>query len=218
MKKVKYVAGVISILMLAATPVFGGSSFGTMFGSMTTATTVGMGHGAFQGAVGIADLTTFYGGFRYGFSDYTQGRIKLGLVDDQGIDASLVFGADFLYQFWNVNQNTPESKKPFDMGFQGFFEYADFDYFSLVEVGGAVVGSYPFVMKNGNKLTPYGRVNIRMEKANFDVAIPGIDDTNLEFGINAGVHYELTKDLGAYGELQLDGNDGLFLGLDFLTM
>lgn len=218
MKRIKLFGSATLVLMLAVTPVLAGSSAGTLFGSLTTATTVGMGHGAFQGGVGIADLTTVYGAYRYGFSNYTQGRIKLGLADDQNINTKLIFGADFLYQFWDVKQGTAESKKPFDMGFQGFFEYGDFDYVSLLEIGGAVVGSYPFLMSNGHTLTPYGRVDIRMEKSNYDVSIPGLDDTNLEFGINAGVHYQFTKDIGGYGELQLDGNDGIFLGIDFLTM
>jgi len=211
----------MSILMLAVTPVFGESA-GSMFGSLTTASSVGMGHGSFQGVVGVADLTSFYGGFRYGFSDYTQGRIKIGIADDDGIDASLIFGADFMYQFWKVNPQAKQqgqSSQPFDMGIQGFIEYGDFDFFSVLEVGGAIVGSYPFLMKNGSKLSPYGRLNIRMESINVDLGPFGsADDTNLEFGLNGGVHYQFTSSIGGFAEFQLDGNDGIFLGLDFLTM
>ena len=221
MKSKAITASVALLLLLSASPVFGEAA-GSMFGSLNTASSIGMGHGSFQGVVGVADLTSFYGAFRYGFSDYTQGRVKLGVADDDGIDASLIFGADFMYQFWKVNPQAKQqghSSQPFDMGFQGFLEYGDFDWFSVLEVGGAIVGSYPFLMKNGSTLTPYRRLNIRMENVNIDAGPFGTaDDTNLEFGLNGGVHYQFTSSIGGFAEFQLDGNDGIFLGLEFLIM
>jgi hypothetical protein len=218
--KSKAIIACVALIMLFVSPVFGDAA-GTFFGTASTANSVGMGHGSFQGVVGIADATSFYGAFRYGFSDFTQGRIKLGMADDEGIDASLIFGADFMYQFWKVNTQAKQqgqTTQPFDMAFQGFIEYGDFDYFSVLEVGGGVIGSYPFVMQNGHKLSPYGRLNIRMEKLSVDVGPVNGDDTNLEFGLNGGVHYQFTSSIGGYAEFQIDGNDGLFIGLDFLTM
>ena len=40
----------------------------------------------------------------------------------------------------------------------------------------------------------------------------------MKFGLNMGVAWEWTKSTTFYGEIQLDGNDGLFLGFDFDVM
>ena len=218
MKRKALLIGAVMLIALGASPAFGESGFGSFFGCLTTAKPIGMGHGSFQGSVGIADLTSFAGGFRYGFSDYTQGRIQIGMADADGADASLIIGADFLYQFWNVDPKAEENSHPFDMGFQGIFEYGDFDYVSALLFGGGLVGSYPFVMKNGSTLTPYARVNIRLEKLSYDYDIPGIDDNSIEFGLNGGVHYQFTQSLGGYAEFQVGGNDGLLLGIELLAM
>ena len=217
MKGKALVLGAVLLIGLAATPCFADSAVGSFFGTLSTAQPVGMGKGAFQAGVGVGDLTSFFGAFRYGFSEYTQGRLRLGMADDDGVDASIIFGADFMYQFWNV---TPQTKNPIDMSFQGFLEYGDFDWFSVLEVGGAVVGSYPFKMSNGSVLSPYGRLNIRMEKYSADSESPGVDtdDTNLEFGLNGGCHWQITPTIGGFAEFQIGGNEGLFLGMDFLAM
>jgi len=40
-------------------------------------------------------------------------------------------------------------------------------------------------------------------------------DSNLEIGITAGVQWIWTPNVSLFGEVQIDGNDGLFLGVDF---
>ena len=103
------------------------------------------------------------------------------------------------------------------MALGAFGEYYDFENSSAFEIGGQILASYPVKMENGMILTPYGRFNIRLESLSWDNTLPGVDDseTNLEFGLNAGVKWVITKSFDLYGEFQLDGNDGLFFGIDF---
>ncbi len=185
------------------------SAAGSAFGSLTTATTLGQGHGNFGGGVGIADATSVFGTFTYGLSKYTDGRIRLGFRDD--VDAELTFGADFKWQFWNVGQGRRE---PLDMALGGFFEYTDFGPLSVFQFGGQLFASHPFQLSRSGALSPYGRFNARMESFSGG----GASETELEFGLNAGVAWQATPAVALFGEFQLDGNDGVFFGIDFNIM
>ena len=191
-------------------------AIGSSFGCMTTASTQGMGAGSFGVGVGIADATSVVGSFNYGLSRYTDGRLKLGFIDsDASKDMELVFGADFKWQIWDI---TGMTKHPFDMAIGGFFEYVDFGGASVMELGGQCIGSYSFDMTNGRTLTPYGRFNLRMERLSVDFRGDSDSKSELKFGLNAGVAYQITTSINIYGELQIDGNDGLFIGADFSVM
>ena len=186
---------------------------GSAFGTLCTAQPLGMGTGNFSLGVGIADFTSVTGGFGYGLSDHTDGRIRLALVDEEGIDTKLAIGVDFKYQI--VSMDTI-SNGPFDMALGAFGEYADFDVYSVFQLGGQYIGSYPVQLSSGRTLTPYGRFNIRLESISIDT--PGLgdgDETNIEFGLNGGVMWEVTNTISLFGEFQIDGNDGIFFGADF---
>jgi hypothetical protein len=185
------------------------SGVGSAFGCLTTAQALGQGRGNFGGGVGIADATSVFGTFTYGLSKYTDGRIRLGFRDD--VDAELTFGADFKWQFWNIGEGRRE---PLDMALGGFFEYVDVGNFSVFQFGGQLFASYPFRLNRGGTLSPYGRFNTRMESYSGG----GASDTELEFGLNAGVAWQATPAVAFYSEFQLDGNDGLFVGIDFNIM
>ncbi|HOD65915.1 MAG TPA: hypothetical protein PLR32_09095 [candidate division Zixibacteria bacterium] len=216
MKKV--LAAALLAALLAAGEAMAISAQGSGFGTLATARGIGAGRASFAGGVGLADATTAFGMVRYGFADYLEGRFKLGLRDDAGMDAVLQIGADVTYQFWSVG---PQSPNPMDLAFGGMIEYFPPDYLddvdeSLWMFGGYAIGSYPFALNNGMKLSPYGRLNLRVESFGTDVR--GGDNSELEFGLNGGAMLEITPTLNAYGEFQIDGNDGVFLGLEFLIM
>jgi len=200
-----------------------GSSFaidaaGSAFGTLTGASAVGQGKGSFGFGVGVADATSFVGSFTFGLSEYTDGRIKLGLVDQDGADTKFTIGADFKWQYWSYGPNT---NHPFDMAVGGFFEYADYDFLSVVQIGGHLIGSYPIHLKNGGTLAPYARINARLEALSLDrpAGFTGDDsESNLELGFNGGVQWIMTSTVTFYGEFQLDGNDGVFMGVDFNVM
>lgn len=207
MKKVIIYVSVSVLLFSSA--VVAGSGVGSHFGSFATASARGMGEGSFTLGVGIADQNSFIGMFNYGLSRFTDGSIKLALVDfDGGKNDNVEFaiGADFRHQFMMVDS---VSKSPFDMAIGAFFELVN-PGFSILQVGGQLIGSYPVKLEHGRTLTPYGRFNVRLESAN--------DDSELEFGLNAGVAWGLSSSVKLFGEFQFDGNDGIFLGVDLQAL
>jgi hypothetical protein len=189
--------------------------FGTAFGTLTTARALGQGRGNMGLGVGIADATSFFGTFTYGLSKYTDGRIKLGLRDD--FNTKITFGADFKWQFWNVGQGRTE---PLDGAIGGFFEFEDYGGGSVFQIGAQLLGSYPFQLSRGGTLSPYGRFNVRVEAKSYEQPIAGntSSSTDLEFGLNGGVKWSATPTIDLYGEFQIDGNDGVFFGIDFNVM
>ena len=212
-KSVLLPLSVLLLLTLNTGAAFGFDAVGSAFGTLTTAKAMGQGKGDFGFGVGIADATSFVGSFSYGLSEYTDGRIKLGIVDADGSDTKLTIGADFKWQFWNVG---PQSTNPFDMAVGGFFEYVDYDILSVVQIGGQVIGSYPVALKNGGSIEPYGRFNVRLEALSLDLpANSRLDDSesNLEVGLAGGVKWSATETVGLFGEFQIDGNDGVFFGI-----
>jgi len=215
----KKVAAVLILgLLLTATSVNAIEAVGSSFGNLTTAKVLGQGKGNFGFGVGIADNTSFVGTFAYGLSQYSEGRLKLGLVDPGYGDAKLTLGADYKWQFWNVG---PNSKNPFDFAVGAIFEYVDFDALSVLQFGGQLIGSYPIHLKRGGTLSPYGRFNARVEWLSWEFQSPFSDsdsDSNLEVGLNGGVQWQMTSTVASYVEFQIDGNDGVFLGIDFNVM
>jgi hypothetical protein len=188
------------------------AALGSAFGALATADPIGQGRGEFGFGVGIADATSFTGSFTYGLSQYMNGRIKLGLLDSDGSDMKFVLGGDFGWQFLGVDMNR---NRPFDLAAGGLFEYVSFDYGSVLQLGAHITGSYPFKLSTGGELIPYGRFNVRMESVSWDSPLAGADDsdTNLEVGFNGGVKWKLAPTVSLFGEFQIDGNDGVFLGV-----
>ncbi len=221
---------VVTLLVLLVVPhSYAGDALGSSFGTLSTARTVGYGHGVTYLGVGFADLNSVVGMFDYGVGEYTDLRFKIGLTDDSYSDATTTFGAEFKYQMFDKNLSPND---PFDMALGGMIEYVDFDGASGLQFGAFALGSRAYEMKNGNILAPYCRFGIRIEKSEWDTLrrIPGgegEDDTfvsdsksesELKFGLNCGVNWQLSKNFGFFGELQLDGNDGLFLGLSYSVL
>lgn len=197
------------ILMAACIPVTvmaGGA--GSVFGGLSTAQPYGQGIGTIGISGGIADANSFGGWFGYGMSKYVDGRIKLAFWD-AGPSTQLALGGDFKWQFWSVAEG---SRYPMDMALGGFLEYLDGDGGSVTEIGSHLVASYPFRLSNGSTLSPYGRLNVRIEHVSV------VDKSDIRFGLNAGAAWEASRNLKFFGEFQIDGNDGVFLGVEFGVM
>ena len=212
----RFVILMTAALLLAIGATSSYAAFGSAFGSLATAKTVGQGVGDFGGGIGIADATSFFANFTYGTSQYTDIKLKLGLIDADASDTKLVLGADFKWQYLS----TLADKTPVDLAFGGLVEYTDFDFASVFQIGAFVSSSYPMALKNGGTLTPYGRFNARLESISYDHPLAGRDDSesNLEVGLHGGVEWQATDVLKLYGEFQLDGNEGLFLGINLNVM
>ena len=210
MNKVISRAAILVAILLFASPLYADSA-GLLTGCLTTAQTVGFGQGNIGGFAGFGDdVTTIFGAITYGFSDYTEGRFKLGFADPDGsnTDPQITIAADFKYQFMDVNSKA--RKQPLDMAFGFLFEWVDFDGVSVIQLGGDLIGSYPFKLSGGSTLSPYGRVNIRLERIS-----NGDSDSNFEGGFNTGVKWDISPSVALFGEIQMDGNTGFFTGIDF---
>ncbi|MEW6049651.1 MAG: hypothetical protein AB1644_01105 [Candidatus Zixiibacteriota bacterium] len=204
MKKTAWIVAIACLLFGLNVAAY--DAVGTAFGALTTAQSLGQGKANIGAGVGIADATSVFGQLSYGLSKYTDGRLKLGLVDDYNTE--LAFGADFKWQFLST---TGDSRRPMDMALGGFFEFTEFGGQTLFQFGGQFFGSRSFRMSNGSALTPYGRFNARLESIE-DA------DTKIRFGLNGGCAWAVSTTINLYGEFQLDGNDGVFFGIDFNMM
>ncbi|MBD3403295.1 hypothetical protein GF420_10405 [candidate division GN15 bacterium] len=215
----RMLATVVCLVILLCGSGYTIDAAGSAFGNLTTAKTIGPGKANFGGGVGIADATSFFGMFTYGMSAETDFRAKLGLIDADGADTKFTLGVDAKWQMWEY---VPDGRHPFDMSLGGMFEYVDYDGLSVWQLGAFVLGSYPIQLQGGGgTLAPYGRVNIRLENLSLDLP-PGFSgddsESNLEFGFHGGVSWSPTEATTLYGEFQLDGNDGVFFGIDFNVM
>jgi len=212
MKITVWIVAILCVMLGASA--FAYDAVGSAFGALSTAEALGQGKANLGAGVGIADATSAFGQLTYGLSKYVDGRLKLGLRDDQ--DTKLALGGDFKWQFISSDQT---NRKPVDMAVGGFFEYTDFGGLSAFQVGGQFFGSRSFKMSNGSSLIPYGRFNVRLEALSWDSNGPGDDsDTKLRFGLNAGCSWKMTPTIDLFGEFQLDGNDGVLFGIDFNVM
>jgi hypothetical protein len=223
---------VAALLAFATTAL--ADNFGSTFGALTTASATGRGETYLGGRVGIADATSFVASIGRGFTDKADGRFKMGLIDDELFKTELILGADLKWQVWNVETpaaqgQTAASKYPFDLAVGPFAEWVKFGFDNnlvlesetVFQLGAQIVGSYPVHLKNGALLSPYSRINLRNEwySANLAPGVPstgGLTDSHLALGFNRGLAWRprgMTTVF--YGEIQIDGNDGVFLGADF---
>ena len=113
----KVIGAALALTLLAGTAWADGA--GSVFGAMKTARAMGQGRTDATVGVGLADATSFFGTIAYGMGKYTDGRLKLALVDDEGTDGvHLGLGGDMTWQFWSVDQS---GRYPIDMGIGGLF-------------------------------------------------------------------------------------------------
>ncbi|MGH8016112.1 MAG: hypothetical protein ACREBV_07975, partial [Candidatus Zixiibacteriota bacterium] len=198
---------------------------GSAFGTQATAQSVGHRVGYFGVGVGIADFTSVVGTFDYGLSKFTTGRLKLGFTDDgDNADMALSMGAEVRWQIWRAGG---VNKRPVDLAVGPMIEYfkigsnvgpTNFDL-SVFQFGGFVMGSHGFMTSGGNVVTPYAKLNVRVEDVKLEVTGFGdVSESDLRVGLGTGVAYQMTKTMNLYGELQFDGNNGVFLGVDFKVM
>ncbi len=213
MKRTLLIAAVL--VGLLATAAYADSSVGSAFGTLTTARSIGAGRANFGAGVGIGDNgTSVLGQLKYGLSTYTDGRLKFALFDPDGPgDLGIALGGDFKWQFWSAGKKN----EPLDLGTGMFLEYIGQNHFHTFEIGGQILGSYPFDLQQGGVLSPYGRFNVRIEAKSYSPPAPyaHASATDIAFGFNGGVAWEPTKVITLFGEFQIDGNDGVFFGIDF---
>jgi len=222
MKKLITIA-ILMVVALAGTNAMAGA--GSVFGTQATAVAIGHRAGYFGLGLGVADLTSVVGTFDYGLSKYTTGRLKLGFADDGAqSDLQLSMGAEMRWQIWQVGGI---NKRPIDLAIGPMIEYFKFDEgsattrnsLSIFQFGGFLLGSHSFAVSGGQLMTPYAKLNVRIEDAHLKTYTGiNVSNSDLKVGLGTGVAYQLTNTINLYGEFQVDGNNGLFIGADFKVM
>nr|MBN2276300.1 hypothetical protein [candidate division Zixibacteria bacterium] len=212
MKKAILPVILLALIGLSASGTLAEESIGLATGCLTTADAADFGVGYVGGFAGFGDdVTSVFGTVTYGFSDYTEGRLKFGFadLDAPNTDPQILLGVDMKYELMDYYDKL--KKNPFDLAVGGFIEYVDYENYSTFELGANVIGSLPFKFNSGHRIIPYSRFNIRWERysANDD------SDSNFRLGANFGGKFEVTREFSLYAELQIDGNSGLFTGLEF---
>lgn len=158
--------------------------------------------GIYDDAIGVL------GQYRYGVGGYTDIGFKLGLLDLDGrnSDAAIDFAFDVKYQVMEMKM-----RDPFELSVDGAVEFLFAEDLNIVSFGFAPIGSYIVQLKNGRTLEPYGRLQMRVERWDFD----GGDDTDFQLGFNMGTAFELSGSTRVLGELQFDDQFGFFFGAEF---
>lgn len=203
----------IAVLLLAA-----GNASAQFLGQMSSADALDKSTGKIGGYLVAADgATAVVGSLRYGFSEYVEGRARLGFIDADNDDMNLILGADFKFQLWGYQQ--PDY--PFNLALGSVFEFIDFDNGSLLGLGGSVIGSIPIELNtrqstvNAKRRTiePYGRFNLRMERR----SVNDKSDTDLEFGFNLGAVFSVIDLVDFTAEFQFDEDTAFLIGIDILA-
>jgi hypothetical protein len=191
-----------------------GTASAQFLGQMSPASVLPANTGKFGGYVILAEHATgVVGSLRYGFSEFLEGRARLGFIDPEGGDLGVIFGGDFKYLLWKYKEN----QNPIDLSLGGFLEYADQIHGSLLGLGGSVIGSLPFHLENNRTIEPYARVNLRMQRASFDSGYGHASHTDLKGGLNVGALFAVTPLVDFTAEIQIDDEWAFLIGVDFVA-
>ena len=185
------------------------SDFGGFFGQLSTAEAIPPGAIDIGAYIGFyEDANALFGRFCVGLFTDADLDIKSGVLDTEGgDDPDFMIGSSFKYHFYHKY----ESAAP-DMAFSTMLEYYDAGKDASVWlIGFGLIGSYPIELMNDSYLTPYGRVNTRIER----VSAGSYKDTDFDIGLNVGAQYALSERVQFYTELQIDDQIGFIGGINF---
>jgi len=169
------------------------------------------------------------GSVRYAFGNYTEGRFRLGLIDEDGsnTDPHIIVGIDGKYSLWKYGGSAGTGSSgtynnPLDLALGFGFEFAQLEWSTDLGLGGSVIGSIPYHFRNNTSIEPYARLNLRYERIDYDSRVfpdrPRLDDyseSNFEVGLNVGALFSVTPLVDFTAEFQLDNQLAFLFGVDF---
>ncbi len=215
---------VYKIVLVVFLFVAAGNASAQFLGQMSPASIVETETGKAGGYFILADdAVAIVGSVRYGLSQYTEGRFRLGLLDPDGKDADpgVIVGADIKYLLWEYikpsgtdSTGTTEYNNPFDLSLGGAVEYAKMDYGGILGIGGSFIASAPYKLRNRSVIEPYARLNIRFEHVQLDKQD---DESDIEIGLNLGALFSVTPLIDFTAEFQLDDQNAFMLGVDVVA-
>ena len=194
------VTGAVLAAGLLLSPVRASAQF---LGQVSTARPVDQGASDVGGFLGIYDQAmAVFGQYRHGFARTGDFGVFAGFLDPEGGGARLTFGGDVKFQVLD-----DQRADAFDLALDTRLAFADYPGSFLFSIGESVVFSHDFKITRGSVLAPYGAVNLRLDHV--------YSQTDLEIAAAGGVKWELSDLIDTYGELVIDEDLGLVLGLNF---
>jgi len=178
--------------------------------------------------VSAEDAFAVVGSFRYGFGPFTEGRFRLGFIDEEGshTDPHIIMGVDAKYLLWKFSDGkTGEAseggyRNPIDLSLGAGMEYAVLQWYDVLGIGGSVIASRPFVFQNRSSIEPYARLNLRYQRNHADAfyrdnrRLEGYSDSDFEIGLNMGALFSVTPLVDFTAEFQIDDQTAFMLGID----
>jgi hypothetical protein len=217
--KIIYSMIVIGIIIMLST--FSASA--QFLGQLSTAQTLHKGETMAGAYLGIYDdAFSVFGQLRHGIVRYLDLGFKMGMLNlDPGYgedNTGLVFGGDLKYWFMER-----KSGDPLDLSLGGGMEFLKISDYSLFALGGNVIASYEFEYGRHKSVTPYGRMNLRWERASFARSwrwMWGVErgdwtHDDMDVALSLGADLKLSQDFDLVGELEIDDNVGFVIGVNY---
>jgi len=217
---------VLALLIISA--LLAASASAQFLGQMSPASILDVNTGKAGGYfVTAEDAFAVVGSFRYGFGSYTEGRFRLGFIDQDGpqTDPHFIFGVDGKYILWRYgatggSEASGETyyENPIDLSLGFFAEYAVLESSRILGLGGGIIASRPFPLTGRSIIEPYARLNIRYEGSDlrYERHTPGDfkEGDDFEVGLNAGALFSVTPLVDFTAEIQIDEQMAFMLGID----
>jgi hypothetical protein len=210
-----------SILTLLLVLGLASNSQGVFLGQMRSAETSGMGSLNLMGNVGIfenARLVT--GTVRYGIATPVDITGSLAIMDHDASDnVAVMLGGDLQWRLTHADLGAP-----LDIAVGTIVEYYSLGISSrsYLSLGFNLVGSRPVKLDNGFNFTPYGRLNLRIDRSESELTSetrPGDNtrghESKFNIGVNVGSVFPLSGKVNLVGELQIDDQLGIIAGINF---
>ncbi|KPL03602.1 MAG: hypothetical protein AMJ73_06270 [candidate division Zixibacteria bacterium SM1_73] len=199
------------------------SASAQFLGQLSTAQTLNKGETMLGAYLGVyEDAFSVFGQFRHGIVKYLDFGFKMGMLNlDPGYGegkTGLAFGGDVKY--WFLER---ESNDPLDVSLGGGMEFLKITDYSLFTLGGNVIASYEFEYGREKSVVPYGRLNLRWERASFKRSSRWVwgneredwNDDDMGVALSLGADLKLSQDFNLVGELQIDDNVGFVAGANY---
>ena len=191
------------------------SASAQFLGQLSTAQTLNKQETMLGAYLGVYDdAFSLFGQLRYGVVKYLDFGFKMGMLSldpqpEQGEEGTgLTFGGDVKYWFMERR-----SDDPLDLCLGGGMEFLRVSDYSLFTLGGNVIASYEFELTAQRCVTPYGRLNLRWERADSEKGDGTHDDVDV--AVSMGADLKIAEDFNLVGELQIDDNVGFVAGVNY---
>jgi hypothetical protein len=200
------------------------SASAQFLGQLSTAQTLNKGETMVGAYLGVYDHAfSLFGQLRHGMLKYLDFGFKMGMLNlDPGYGegkTGLAFSGDVKY--WFLER---KSGDPLDLSFAGGMEFSKITDYSLFSLGGNAIVSYEIEYGPQKSVSPYGRLNLRWEKANYKrIFVPAVwgwenrewTHEEADVALSLGADLKLSPNFSIIGELEIDDNVGFVAGVNY---